>query len=316
MATKKTSSSTKNKKSRAKTATKKSTSSANAGKRIATEKTESVKSNETKTTVTTTAKKTAQPDAYKKLNGWNMIFALLYVAIAAAIVIYGNNETRSITSTYLTEDPLAGNGSPILVHAVRTVFELKLTYFIALILGVAALKHILVATVLRPNYESDLKMQTNRSRWLGHGVGDGLAVAGVGLIVGISDFVTLFALFSFVLIATTAVISAHKHIGSSHKTGRMTFWVGVLLLLAPWLMIGKTMWAAKQFGSGLAPTNYMYILAGVTFVLYMMYMLVERMRHANKDFTADYTNVEWVYMLIGFALKATFAGVVFNYILK
>lgn len=259
---------------------------------------------------------TTKDNVFKKLNGWNWILALAYALVGVALIVYSETVTRSITTTYLTEDTLSGANDTVFVQATRALFDLNIAYFLAAVVFVAALKHVLAATVLRKQYEADLHVSTNRARWLGHGIGDGLAIAGVGLIVGISDLATLFAISTFVFLSTVAVISAHNHIGSSHKTSRLAYWSGALLVLAPWIIIGYALLSSNRLGAETVPTDYMYYLAGSVFVLNMIYMYVERMRHKDKKFTSDYGNVEWSYMIIGFALKMTLVGIVFNYLLK
>lgn len=319
MATKKKTTTAKTKKS----GTKKSAAAKAPKRSVAVAKARSEKETAAEAAVSrTSTKETSKParkdrvakDVYTKLNGWNWIFAVVYIAAAAAIVIYGKTITRSITTGYVTVDPLVSD-SNVLLPAVRVLFNINIAYLVAAVLGLAALKHVLVASVLRKRYESDLRSNTNRSRWLGHGIGDGLAVAGVALISGLSDIATLAAVGAFVFISTVAVLSANRHIGDGHKTGRMVYVSGLIMMLAPWAMIGFTLWSSYRFGTK-TPTNYMLMLAGGTFVAYMAYMLIENMRRKSKKYVEDYTNVEWSYMLIGFALKAIFAGVIFNYLLK
>ncbi len=263
-----------------------------------------------------TAKKVSKPvSMFKKLNDRNWMFGLVYAASAVAVVIAGNDAYRAVTTTFVTTDPLRSGQAPTYVQAVRVLFDINLLYLVAAVLGVAAITHLLVASVFRSRYEGDLNRQTNRSRWIGHGIGDGLAVAGVGLLAGISDITTLVTLMILVLVSTVAVITAHGHIGSSHKTGRMVFLTGMILMFAPWLIIGSYLFSAYKYGSGV-PIDYMWWTAGAVFATYVAYMLVERMRHKEKQFVSDYANVEWLYMLIGFALKAAFAGIVFTQLLR
>jgi len=272
---------------------------------------------DTKSSSVTAKTKSTTSVALSKLKSWNGVLAVLYGAAAAAIVAYGATVTKSVTVSYLTQDTIAsGPESTVLAQATRALFSVNVSYMVAAVLTIAAVMHLLESTVLRKKYEAYVVDGVNRLRWIGHGIADGLLVTTVGLIAGVSNIAALFAIFAFVFVASVGVIMADGHVKHSHKTGLLQFAAIKAVVLTPWLIIASYVLGTAKYSDAAVGMGDTYLLVVSTFVLSLGYMMVERARYKKLDFVSDYMNVEWAYMIVGFALKAAFAGLVYTIVLQ
>lgn len=253
--------------------------------------------------------------ALKKLNGWNWIFALLYTAQAAALVMYADKAYRGLTSSYLTEDTIAGENYAVYAQAVRHLLDLNLVYLLAALLGVNALMHLLSGTIFRRKYESDLGRRRNSLRWVGVGVGSALMVAATAILVGVSDISLLFLLMASVGLA---VVNSSTDNGEEVcgfmgyvKKNMVMQTVGTVAWLAPWIAIGLYMVGSEKYGSGVQA--YLYALFATAFfgtTLQMLY-LNRKVQKRNNDSEVDYANIDWTYSALGLIVSAAFVWQIF-----
>lgn len=257
--------------------------------------------------------------ALKKLNGWNWIFALLYAAQAAAVVFYANDVFRGITSSYLTEDKIAGENSAVYAQAVRHLADLNMAYVLAALLGVYALMHLLAGTLFRKKYESDLGRQRNALRWLGSGLGNALMVAATAILVGVSDVSLLFMLMVSVVIGViNTSIDSGEEVGGFMayvKKSPLLQTAGTIGWLAPWIAIGLYLVGSEKYGSGVQAYQYaLYATAFFGSTLQMMYLNRKAQKRAVGD--VDYANVDWTYSALSLIVAAAFVWQIFFAIMK
>ena len=288
-----------------------------------TTKTAKTKTSQTKKTSTkvqaervTVTKTTVKSDVSKKLNGWNWILALIYAVQGAAILYYGESAFRSLTTSYLAKDPLAGTSdSPVYVQAVRVLFDVNIQYFVAAVLVVAALSHVFSATVGRKKYEKELSARMNSARWLEYAVGGGLLVGIVGLLSGVSDIATLAVVAG--LTALMYGMSGHmmeRTASAGQKTNWLKYGIGVGAGLVAWAVVKVSLFDAVRYGDGLPVKTY-WLVASM-FGLFVVQGVVQYLFYRRKAFAKDYMNYEWAHMVLGLVLKSAFAWQIFAAFLR
>src|SRR5512134_266562 len=94
------------------------------------------------------------------LRRWNLGLTVLHLAQAVAIAILAGDFAIAVTSSFPDGPP----GTP--APAPETLFDVRIGWAIAVFLGLAALDHLLTATVSRDVYERDLRRGINRFRWV------------------------------------------------------------------------------------------------------------------------------------------------------
>src|SRR5262245_51110593 len=109
----------------------------------------------------------------EQVRQFNLVAAGLLAVQAIALLVLAKTVTYPVSVNFLTPDSLAPAGSP-LVAATQNVFDLNLAWLVAAALLIAAVTHLMLATVCREWYEKNLKKSLNPARWLGCGVAAGL----------------------------------------------------------------------------------------------------------------------------------------------
>lgn len=252
--------------------------------------------------------------ALKKLNGWNWIFALLFAAQAVGLVYFADNAYRGLTSSYLTEDVIAGQNYAVYAQAVRHLMDLNIVYVLAALLGINAIMYALISSVMRKKYETDLSNQRNALRWMSAGMGSGIMVGTTALLVGVSDISLLFLIMASVGLAVvnSSVDSGEEVTGFMGYLKKSTLMqtVGTIAWLAPWIAIGLYLVGSEKYGSGVQP--YLYGLVATAFIgtmLPMLYLNRKSQKRGNGE--VDYTNVDWTYSALGFVVTAAFVWQIF-----
>lgn len=265
-----------------------------------------VKVSKGSSTISNLSKKDA---ALKKLNGWNWIFALVYTAQAVALAVYADDAFRGLTSSFQTEDVIAGTDYAVYAQATRHLMDLNVMYLLAAILGVSALMHLLAGTVFRKKYETDLGRERNGLRWLGAGVGSALILTTSGVLAGISDIALLLGLMVLTGFAMTATVTdtSEKMATYMAYARRSTVMqvLSTILWLAPWTIVGLYLVGAEKYGSGVEP--YVYALFATAFfglTMQMMYLSRKMTKRGNGE--VDYANVDWTHAVLSLVVSSAF----------
>jgi len=273
----------------------------------------------TKAKKVTAEKVTAKPT--KKLTtaslyAWNKWLALLYVVQGIAIVVAGAAYSLPVTTGFLTKDTFASkaNETPILAPAVEHLFDINLVYLVAAFLFVAAITHILLATVLRKRYEQELPARINRVRWAGFGLVGVLMVVTMSIISGVQDASLLLTLVGATVIAALSglAIEVYSQGTPRHRLAYVIAWLASVL---PWLVIGIYLLGANVYGSGSIPA-YVYGIVVSMFVLFIGFALNLYFQYKGRGKWADYLYAERTYSILVFVAATALAWQVFFGALK
>lgn len=137
---------------------------------------------------------------------WHILLSAVFAVQAVAILLFGATHNVPIMAAYLIKDTLQSQlmHQTVLAPAVHQLFMLNIAYVLAALLFVMAVFHVLLATVLRANYEAALKQRSMRMRWIVYGVALALMMAVTALAAGVYNLDTLLALLAFGLLAGVA----------------------------------------------------------------------------------------------------------------
>ncbi len=231
---------------------------------------------------------------------WNKWLTVLYAAQGIAIVIIGVAYTAPVTTSFLTKDTLASKAGedPVLAPAIRHLFDVNILYVLAATLLIAAITHLLLATVLHNRYEKELSAGVNRVRWAGYGVVTASVMTIIGLLVGVYDASLLGALIILVLLASLSGLAVEVY--SQGKTRRrLAAVIGSIAAVTPWLVFGGFITGANVYGSGNIPA-YVYGVVFSVFVLFAAFMIAQLCRYKKVGQWADYRYAERMYSVIIF----------------
>ena len=166
------------------------------------------------------------------LRNWNLGLAVLHAAQAVAVLILASDFAITVTTA-----PPAGPPGSRLPDA-EPLFDVRVGIAVAVFLGLAALDHLLTATVARRAYESDLRRGINRFRWVEYSVSATLMVLLIAAYSGITEITAVIAIAgaNIAMILFGWLQEKFNPPGRSETT-MSPFWFGTLAGLAPWVAI-------------------------------------------------------------------------------
>lgn len=266
-----------------------------------------------KPAVKTVSTKKQARDAFKTLNIWNWVLAILSAAQGVVILFLSKAVSYPVTTNFLTADSIAESDSTVLIEARRNLFDINLAYLIAAFFFVSALVHLYLATVGRKKYRTDLEDRINRLRWLDLGLSVGVVMLVVAMLVGVSSVSTLLLIFGATFIAGMLGLVIEMN---GHTSGRLNAYIGIKSLAFVWLVIGLQLWGSYQYGEGGNLPGYVYYVAGSAFVFSLGFIFNLILSRKGIGRWSDYLYGEKVYMSLSLLTKAAVAWLLFVNILQ
>jgi hypothetical protein len=230
------------------------------------------------------------------LRVWNLGLAALHAAQAAAIVLIGGTFAISVTSTFPTGPPGAE------VPAPEPLFDVRIAWAIGLFLALAALDHLLTATVGRGAYERDLARGINRFRWVEYSFSASLMIVLICLYSGITGVEALVAVVGAnVAMILFGWLQEQMNPPSRSSTTMIAFWFGTLAGLAPWVAI-----AVNIVGADTVP-GFVYGIFVSLAVFFFSFGLNQWLQYKEVGPWADYAFGEKAYLVLSLGAKSALA---------
>jgi hypothetical protein len=301
------------KKTAAKKPTKKATNKSAAANKSS--KTTSKKVTATKTTAvkaeSSTKKEKTITEKLKNLRVWNLVMAFLHAAQGVAVVVLSRDALFPVTTNYITTDALASSeGAPVLVSATRNLFDVNLAYIVAAFFFMSAIAHLYISTVYRKKYEANLAKGMNKVRWYEYGISASTMMIAIAMLSGVADVSTLVMIFGATLVMNLCGLIMEVHNQTTQKTNWLSYWVGTLAGIGPWVVVGIYFWGANQFGEGNIPTFVYFIYASI-FLFFSSFAINMILQYKKKGKWADYLYGEKAYMVLSLVAKSALAWQVF-----
>jgi len=240
-------------------------------------------------------------DRLAGLRKWNLGLTLLHLAQSVAIVLLAGTFAITVTSS-IPEGP-PGSAVP----APDALFDVPIGWAVAIFLGLAALDHLLTATVLRSTYERDLKRGINRFRWVEYSVSASLMIVLISFYSGITGINALIAIIG----ANVGMILFGWVQELMNPPGRTTttmlpFWFGTIVGLAPWVSI-----AFNIFASETVP-GFVYGIVISQVVLFFSFGLNQWLQYRGIGKWTDYAYGEKTYLVLSLVAKSLLAWQIFG----
>ncbi len=241
------------------------------------------------------------PDRLGDLRRWNLGLTALHAVQAVVVVVLASDFAVTLTSTYPDGPPGTRTPQP------AELFDVRIGAAIAVFLGLAALDHLLTATVARQTYESDLRDGINRFRWVEYSFSATLMVLLIASYAGITDITGVVAIAG----ANVAMILFGWLQERMNPPGRATttmtpFWFGVLVGLAPWVAI-----AVNLFGADTVP-NFVYGIFFAQLVFFFSFGLNQWLQYRGVWRWSDYAFGEKAYLVLSLGAKSVLAWQIFG----
>jgi len=235
------------------------------------------------------------------LRRWNLGLTILHLVQAVAIVVLAGDFAIAVTSSFPEGPP----GTP--APAPESLFDVPIGWAVAVFLGLAALDHLLTATVSRATYERDLRRGINRFRWVEYSFSATLMIVLIGFYSGITSINAVIAVIGAnVAMILFGWIQERMNPPGRATTTMLPFWFGTLVGIAPWVSI-----AVNIAGSETVP-GFVYGIVVAQFVFFFSFGLNQWLQYREVGKWTDYAFGEKAYLVLSLAAKSVLAWQIFG----
>lgn len=238
--------------------------------------------------------------------------AVLHFVQGLAVLILSTSATLPVITNYLSLDTLASeaSGQPVLALAQKTVFNINLAYLVVAFFFMSAIAHALIATVYRARYEANLKQGINKARWIEYSLSASTMMVAIALLSGVYDLSSLIMIFALDAIMNLMGLAMEVTNQGQKKPNWLTYWIGCLAGIVPWIVFGIYVWGASVYGAGNIPTFVYWIYASI-FVFFNSFAINMYLQYKKTGKWSDYLYGEKVYMILSLVAKSALAWQVF-----
>jgi len=246
------------------------------------------------------------------LNKWNSWLAIVHAVQGAIILLLSMTRVFPVQTSYLTVDPIATDlsGHTVLAGATRHLFDINLAFLVAAFFFMSAIAHGIAATVYRRRYEADLKKKINRARWIEYSLSASTMMVAIAVLSGIADLSTLILIFVLDAVMCLTGLLMETHNQGKARVQWLSYIVGCIAGIAPWVVFGIYIYSSNVFGSGNIP-GFVYAIYASMFVLFMSFAVNMFLQYKKVGKWADYMYGERAYMLLSLVAKTALAWQIF-----
>lgn len=241
----------------------------------------------------------------QKLRVFNIIAGFLHLIQGFVIVALSVDFTLPITGAYLGFDAAAQSLFP----ANAELFNISLPWLVASFFFLSAIAHFTIATVYRRRYEKDLAVGINRGRWIEYAASASIMMVAISLLVGVYDAMSLLMIFFLSAIMNLMGLVMEVHNQTTKKTNWLSYWIGCLAGIIPWVVIAFYFWLGAENGAE-APA-FVYGIFVSIFVAFNLFAINMVLQYKKIGPWKDYLYGEYVYIVLSLVAKTILAWQVF-----
>ncbi len=253
------------------------------------------------TTVTTQPRATGvTEERLAGLRRWNVGLTVLHLAQAALIVALSGTFAITVTST-IPEGP-PGTAAP----PAESLFDVPIGWAVAAFLALAALDHLVTATISRETYERDLARGINRFRWVEYSISATLMIILISFYSGITNINAIIAIAGAnVAMILFGWIQELMNPPGRASTTMLPFWFGTLAGITPWIALGVNI-----LGSANVP-GFVYGIVVTQLLLFFSFGVNQWLQYRGVGRWADYAYGEKTYLVLSLVAKSLLAWQIF-----
>lgn len=241
----------------------------------------------------------------KRLRSLNFIAAGLHAAQGVLVLWLSKSFELPISASYLAFNPAAKQLEP----ATTTLFSMPLPLLVASFFFMSALAHIIIATVYFKWYGQGLTRGINKARWIEYAISASTMMVAISLLVGVYDAASLLMLFVLSAIMNLMGLVMEVHNQTTKKTSWLSYMIGCLAGIVPWIVIALYMWVGAANGSS-APSFVYWIFVSI-FIFFNCFALNMFLQYKKIGPWRDYVYGERVYIVLSLVAKSLLAWQVF-----
>lgn len=240
------------------------------------------------------------------LKKFNLFMAALHGLQGLLIVVLSRDASLPVTGAYLSFNKSTQSLEP----ASTTLFNLSLPALVAGFFFLSALAHLTIATVYNKRYNSDLDKGINKARWVEYSLSASVMMVAIAMLVGVYDAMSLVMIFIFVAIMNLLGLVMEIHNQTTEKTNWISYWLGCLAGIVPWVVIAFYFWLSAANGS--TPPTFVYWIFVSIFIFFNMFAVNMVLQYKKIGKWKNYIYGEYAYIVLSLVAKSLLAWQVFG----
>ncbi len=247
----------------------------------------------------------------KKLNKLNLIAGSLHFLGAILVLLLAKAAASwPLQTSYLSFDAATQS----LSSAWRQIGSLNLAFLVAGFFILSAGFHFAIRTVWNRTYYLNLSKGINKFRWIEYSISASTMMVAISILSGIYDLSSLIMIFTLTavmnLMGLVMELWNRDRVELKKPTQWLSFWVGCLAGIVPWLVFAIYVIAAGKYGGGQIPTFVYYIYASI-FLFFNCFAINMYLQYKKIGKWKDYLYGEKVYIWLSLIAKTALAWQVF-----
>ncbi len=242
---------------------------------------------------------------FRGLRRFNFIMAGLHGLQGVIILLISRTFDIPVTGYYLTFNRASQNLEP----ATTQLFSVSVPLLIAAFFFLSAAAHLFIATVYNKKYDQDLGHGINKVRWIEYAISASIMMVAIAMLVGVYDFASLVMIFFLIAIMNLMGLVIETHHQTTGKTSWLSYWIGCLAGIVPWMVIGFYFWLSADKDS--APPTFVYWIFVSIFIFFSCFAVNMVLQYKKIGPWKDYLYGERVYVILSLVAKTLLAWQVF-----
>ena len=241
----------------------------------------------------------------KSLRRYNFIAGCLHLVQGIVVLILSKDFLLPINGSFLQFDQASQSLEPV----NTTLFHLSLPLLVAAFFFLSAAAHFSIVTFYQKQYVKLLAKGINKARWIEYSLSASIMIVAISLLVGVYDFMSLVMLFSLVAIMNLMGLVMEVHNQTTQKTNWLSYWIGCLAGVVPWVVIAFYLWLGADQGSS-APAFVYWIFVSI-FVFFNCFAINMALQYKKVGPWKNYLYGEFMYIVLSLVAKSLLAWQVF-----
>ena len=235
------------------------------------------------------------------LRRWNVGLTVLHTAQAVAVVLLASDFAITVIASYAQGPPGSELAPP------ESVVDITIGWAIATFLSLAALDHLVTATVGRRRYESDLRRGINVFRWVEYSFSATIMIVLIAFYNGIVEISAVFGVIGAnVAMILFGWLQELMNPPGRTSTTMLPFWFGCVAGAAPWIAITWNLVAAGDDVPG-----FVFGIFVSLFVFFMSFALNQWLQYREVGPWRSYAFGEKSYLVLSLVAKSALAWQIF-----
>jgi hypothetical protein len=242
------------------------------------------------------------------LRWYNLFMGCIHAGQAALVLALSTGFRLSLTSSFLSYNPLREEASPLLSELV----SVPLGPLVAAFFLLSAVAHLVVTVPgVFAWYARNLRRHINYLRWFEYALSSSLMLVIIAMLSSMFDLPSLVLLFALNACMNLFGLMMELHNQATGRTNWTAFYCGIFAGVVPWLIIAWYFFAALSSFSGSIPTFVWFILPTV-FLLFNAFAVNMVLQYKKVGPWRDYLYGEKMYILLSLVAKSALAWQVFS----